>query len=192
MQGLLSFRCSSQSPPPTSIPLSICNLSAELSSRTSLTLGELDAGSPLQTDVTASFSFVCSTAWTSHHLLLWSHRVNKCSTTPLELIFANWFSILEEKLTCFLGIGNFPPETSCCVHRQNQTNGTTAYLSCSLWQGNSVYSLQTWPRLCCSHCARAPRPLPTLPEASPDTGCVERALWWLAGHQKPSPFLWTS
>lgn len=89
MQGLLSLCCSSQSPPPTSIPLSICNVSAELSSRTSLTFGELDAGSPLQTDVTVSFSFVCSTALTSHHLLLWSHRVNKRSTIPPELIFAN-------------------------------------------------------------------------------------------------------
>lgn len=138
--------CGSQSPPP---PRSaFCQL--EFASRTLYTFRRvIYLGSSEDRHDSVSFSFVCTIELAYCHLLPQSRRVSKCSTIPLELIFANRFSVREEKLSCFPGIGNFPPEISHSVHKQHYPNGGHCLLLLLQWEGNSVCSLQACPHLGC-------------------------------------------
>ena len=159
------------------LPPSICELSAELSSRTPCTFRESDARAPPKTDMTLSHSPL-SVQW--HWLPIptpavrWSERMFH---KPPGTHFCRLILCFGGEVDQLPRNRKFPSREQLLCPQTESAHEAAAYLSCSWWEGNSVYSLQTSPHFCCSHCAQAPKSLPILPEAAPDTSEIEMALW---------------
>lgn len=98
----------------------ICELSAELSSRTPCTFTVRRSGSSADRhDCPILLCLFNGTDFLS--LLLQFTRSERTFHEPPGTHFCRLILCSGgEKLTSFPGTGNFPPESSCCVHRQNQ------------------------------------------------------------------------
>lgn len=76
---------------------------------------------------------------------------------PMELIFASLYSVLEEELTCFPGIGNFPSsrEHLFCLETESVQRGRCLPLLLLVGRERSLCSVNMLLQI---HCTGAPGP----------------------------------
>lgn len=124
MQVFLFWCCSNQSPP----PLGFCDLSARTYFKDILHFERVRClGFFKNRHDSIPFSYTAEL--TSHHQLLRTHKGNEHSTVLLELIFAMWYSILDEKLLSFPVIGKFlSREQPFCLQTEISLLGQYSFL----------------------------------------------------------------
>lgn len=113
-------------------PLCSAFCQPEFTSRTLYTFRRvIYLGSSEDRHDSVSFSFVCTTELTCRHPLPQSHRVNKCTTIPSELIFANRYSFWRKSCLASQGL-EIPPQRSAILSTNRMSlMGATAHFSCS-------------------------------------------------------------